>query len=80
MKNLTKMTEQDKYPNFREVPKYTQQKNAAPANLPVADDSFFLNSNQGPQKEEVKIEEKATHEPTTDELKERLNKLLKGEI
>jgi capsular polysaccharide biosynthesis protein len=78
MKKLTKMTEQDKYPNFREVPKQTEQKASAPDNLPIADASFLMQTSQ-----EHTISEKAEikkQEPTADELKERLNKLLRGEI
>lgn len=86
MKKLTKMTEQDKYPNFREVPKYTEQKASAPANLPIADDSFSMQSSLNTQKQseqERNVSEKPEikkQEPTDDQLKERLNKLLRGEI
>lgn len=86
MKKLTKMTEQDKYPNFREVPKYSQQKASAPENLPIADKSFFvhtgLNIQEPPQQEQFSSLEPEIKksEPTTKELKERLNKLLEGKI
>ena len=86
MKKLTKMTEQDKYPNFREVPKYTEQKASAPANLPIADDSFSMQSGLNTQKQSEQkwdVPEKPEikkSEPTDDQLKERLNKLLRGEM
>jgi len=85
MKKLTKMTEQDKYPNFREVPKHAEQKASAPENLPIADDSFFMQIGNGQKQSESNqiYSEKSEikkPEPTADQLKERLNKLLRGEI
>ena len=86
MKKLTKMTEQDKYPNFREVPKYAQQKASAPSNLPIADDSFSMQVGLNDQKQSEQkqiISEKTAikkPEPTDDQLKEKLNQLLRGEM
>ena len=81
MKKITKMTEQDKYPNFREVPKHAEQKASAPENLPVADDSFFMQTGLNTQeKSNSEKSEIKKPEPTADQLKERLNKLLRGEI
>ena len=80
MKKLTKMTEENKYPNFREIPKEKPAKAAAPDNLPIADDSFFMQADLNiKQKSEPELEIKK-HEPTADELKERLNKLLQGTL
>lgn len=86
MKKLTKMTEQDKYPNFREIPKHAQQKASAPDNLPIADNSFFmqkgLNIQEQPQQEQLTSLEPEIkkHEPTDKELKARMSKLLNPEI
>jgi capsular polysaccharide biosynthesis protein len=82
MKKLTKMFEPDKYPNFREVSKTSGQKAAAPENLPIADNSFF---DQFPMDTETSFsgpsaEAKIHPEPTAEKLKERLNKLLRGEL
>lgn len=77
MKELTKMIEPDKYPNFREIPKNSAQAtSSAPANLPIAEGYVF-----GQQTEEKKVAEKKEYsEPDQEKLKERLNKLLRGEM
>lgn len=86
MKKLTKMTEQDKYPNYREVPKKTQKKASAPDNLPIADDSFFMHKDsaikeKSQQERVVSLEpEIKNYEPTAEELKTRLDRLLHPEI
>ncbi|MDD5464311.1 MAG: hypothetical protein PHP62_04120 [Candidatus Moranbacteria bacterium] len=81
MKKITKQLEPDKYPNFPEMPVTHKVEASAPANLPIADDSFFI-QNEAPvqeiQHEEVIFD--ATKEPTPEELKKRLNELLKGKI
>lgn len=78
MKKLTKMLEPDKYPNFREVPKTSQAKSSAPANLPIAEDTLFFN--EPPEETAQKDEQKEYPEPSEEQFKERLNKLLKGEL
>ncbi len=77
IKELTKMMEPDKYPNFREIPKNSAQvTSAAPANLPIADGYVF-----NKPAEESKPEKKREYEePEEQQLKERLNKLLRGEF
>ena len=77
MKELTKMMEPDKYPNFREIPKNSAQiTSSAPANLPIADGYVF-----NKPAEEIKTEKKIDYEePEEEQLKERLNKLLRGEF
>lgn len=90
MKKITKSLEPDKYPNFPEMPLVREvSKASAPDNLPIADDSFFVQSEE-PAKA-IKVEETVeetnkeeffdiTKEPTQEELKKRLNELLKGNI
>jgi len=88
MKKMTKIIEKNKYPNFSEVPKYAQATASAPTNLPVADDSFFsqpnLNAEQSKQSEIIEIKEepkiKIHPEPDAEQLKKRLNDLLRGEL
>jgi len=91
MKKLTKIIEEDKYPNFSEVPKQTQAKAAAPDNLPIADDSFLNQSHlniehqiieQQPKTEEIKetLKNQIHQEPNAEQIKQRLNKLLRGEF
>ena len=77
IKELTKSIEPDRYPNFPEVPKSSQpKKSAAPENLPIAEGYSF-----NKPVAEVKQEEKKDYiEPEEDQLKERLNKLLRGDI
>ncbi len=73
------------YPNFPEMPTQSVSRSAAPDNLPIADFGEVTNL---PAQEVVKNEipkeaqpaKEKTHEPTEDELRERLNQLLKGEI
>ena len=93
MKRLTKKIEADKYPNFPEMPvRSAEAKVSAPDNLPIADDSFFMNSNPNVSQEKIasveeeivsqeeSVEEPKIHEPTPEELKARLNQLLRGEL
>jgi len=87
MKKITKSLEPDKYPNFPEMPVSHKVESSAPANLPVADDSFFI-QNEAPTEsspsQSVESERDSiaseTREPTPEELKKRLNELLKGKI
>ncbi|HEX8973869.1 MAG TPA: hypothetical protein VF817_00065 [Patescibacteria group bacterium] len=86
---------QDMYPNFPEMParNATQsvaggpvrdaQKASAPDNLPIADDAFFNAPAESPQAQDEAEKQAAsqTHsEPSADELKKRLNQLLKGQL
>jgi hypothetical protein len=74
IKQLTKMFEAPgKYPNFREVPKASQPKAQAPSNLPIADESIFSQPASENKPKEYK-------EPSEEQFKERLNKLLRGEF
>lgn len=83
---LNKIIQQDIYPNFPEMPVSEPRKSSAPDNLPIGDDSFFVSENPEVQKEEEKKEEpekkeeEVKGEPTPEELKKRLNQLLKGKI
>lgn len=83
MKKITKTFEKSKYPNFSEVPKHTQLTASAPDNLPVADD-FNLNVEQPKQSEIIEIKEepkiKIHPEPGEEQLKKRLNELLRGNL
>jgi capsular polysaccharide biosynthesis protein len=87
IKKITKELEPSKYPNFPEMPVRMQGRASAPDNLPIGDDDTFLfQSNIAPaievKEEEAspKIEEDTKAEPTEEELKKRLNSLLKGEL
>jgi hypothetical protein len=88
MKKLTKMIEPDKYPNFPEMPQTPRA--GAPDNLPIAGGDFLHQSEPEDarpdvekQNDDILVEEKkpTIHpEPTAEQLKERLNKLLRGEL
>ncbi|EKE18945.1 MAG: hypothetical protein ACD_9C00189G0003 [uncultured bacterium] len=88
MKKITKKMEPGKYPNFPEMPVMEKKKASAPDNLPIADESFFqeYGIDQEPVEKEKDIDtreekqEKDSQEPTPEELKKRLNQLLKGEL
>lgn len=89
MKKITKIMEPGKYPNFPEMPMYKAEKNSAPENLPIADDSFLAGDNMAEQfSEQLSLSDKeagakeapSNEEPTQQQLKERLNKLLRGEL
>jgi capsular polysaccharide biosynthesis protein len=89
MKKLTKLIEPDKYPNFPEMPTVLEKRDAAPGNLPIADDDFELGSfeNQENATEEIlmpeveaPVIEQERAEPTPEQLKKRLNELLRGEF
>ncbi|MEI7891113.1 MAG: hypothetical protein WCI36_04035 [bacterium] len=92
MKAITKKMENDKYPNFAEMPiTESRQSAGAPFNLPIADDDFLeeyslpqevsTSEEFVPVTEEIKTEEIDTlAEPTAEQLKKRLNDLLKGNI
>lgn len=90
VKKITKEFEPSKYPNFPEMPIRLGQSENVPDNLPIADDTFFLQQNIQPEGEmpeeilpkpqEEQTKETANHEPTEEELKKRLNSLLRGEF
>lgn len=88
MKKITKQFEPGRYPNFPEMP-VREHHADAPDNLPVADESFFqvFNSEEEEiieQKTSIEMEDqmvdKTSKEPTPEELKKRLNQLLRGEL
>jgi capsular polysaccharide biosynthesis protein len=89
MKKLTKQMEPDKYPNFPEMPVRSEARSGAPDNLPIADDSFLASyvvsdetasSVQSPVESQQQDVEQSPKEPTPEQLKERLNQLLRGEF
>src|SRR6266567_2295656 len=89
LEQLNKIIQQDIYPNFPEMPVHGAPKASAPDNLPIGDDSFYAPVSasapenlptEQPAVGPTKVEEEKTHEPTAQELKDRLNKLLKGEL
>lgn len=80
-----KIAQQD--PTFPEISAKHISKASAPDNLPVGDDSFFYKKSALETKEEHKVEKEDTQvasvinrEPTQEELKKRLNDLLRGGI
>lgn len=84
---LNKIIQQDIYPNFPEMPVSEQKKSSAPDNLPVADSSFLMDKNSLENQEKIHEEivdqpkeEQPHREPTPEELKKRLNELLRGKI
>ena len=88
-KKITKQLEPAKYPNFPEMP-IRKRVASAPDNLPIADDSFFAQHEKSVSENIAKVEqeikkvkeaviENKPKEPTTEELKKRLNELLRGE-
>ena len=91
MDALNKIIQQDTYPNFPEMPVHATPKTNAPDNLPIGDDFFYHQPEEAgtdkiEQGEEIETsqpeqkKEEKTHEPTPEELKKRLNQLLKGEL
>lgn len=87
LETLNRIIQQDVYPNFPEMPVHAQHKASAPDNLPIADSSFL--AQQYPEAENMEQEEsqkpesekeQVSHEPTPEELKKRLNELLRGKI
>lgn len=64
------------YPNYPEMPANPKQA-SAPDNLPIAE---MENNPQVEKKEEVSFMEMKSNEPTDEELKARLNKLLRGDL
>lgn len=95
MKKITKQIEPDKYPNFPEMPVHSSRVSSAPDNLPIADETFFVEENildvpvekpeeilpeQKPEVIEEEPQDSARKEPTAEELKKRLNQLLRGEL
>lgn len=68
------------YPNFPEMPVDHVKKSAAPENLPIQEE-FSWNEPVVEQPVEEKPQPKAdSEEPTEEELKQRLNQLLKGNL
>ncbi len=87
LENLQEIASRSVYPNFPEMPVHNVSKSAAPDNLPIAEDIFsaeVTNEQDIALSDDVimpKVEEKKVHtEPTAEELKRRLNQLLKGEL
>ncbi len=74
--HLQEIVSRGVYPNFPEMPVHGAPQSAAPANLPIAD--FGIENDLSDQ--EFKPAPEKTHEPTSDELKNRLNQLLKGDL
>lgn len=85
-KKIEKQAEdQDAYIQKNAFPQSLGRKSSAPENLPVADESIFQGAGIEPVKtEEIKkekTEEKiAVREATPEEVKERLNRLLRGDL
>ena len=88
IKKITKKLEPGKYPNFPEMPIGHKREASAPDNLPIADSAFlaqFETPQQPAEPEPLSTTEEETvtegpKEPTPEELKKRLNELLKGKI
>lgn len=82
LERLNKIMQQDIYPNFPEMPISEPKKASAPDNLPIADvDAFEIDKSEEEDKEksDMAIEnEKSSHEPTPEEIRKRLNQLLRG--
>lgn len=78
MKNITKSIQKDKYPNFPEMPIHEVKKSGAPENLPIAEEYMEGQSVREDINNKPRVE--IHREPTAEELKERLNMLLRGEI
>lgn len=88
LERLNEIIQQDIYPNFPEMPVSQPRKASAPDNLPIADSSFFMTETQQnqeilseeekPEVEESNQEQDIKREPTPEELKKRLNELLRG--
>lgn len=85
-KFLEKLDKTRKEPKKETLPSFLEKKSFAPGNLPVADDSiirmFGDTKNEGHKLEEKKEEDTAPRElykeATSEEVKERLNRLLGG--
>lgn len=83
-KNISKKISEEKYPDYPEVPSSMQKKAEAPGNLPIADEvEFPEKTNEEAEKNGLmKLDEKkkddVSREPTNDEIKKRLNELLRG--
>jgi len=91
IEHLQEIVSRNVYPNFPELPVHNiGEKATAPSNLPIGDFDFSFGpmvESEPALKEEVveEVEEVVPavakiHEPTPEQLKERLNQLLKGEI
>ncbi|KKQ81152.1 MAG: hypothetical protein UT03_C0010G0007 [Candidatus Moranbacteria bacterium GW2011_GWD2_38_7] len=81
LETLNRIIQQDIYPNFPEMPKHAKPMASAPDNLPIADSSFYGQQPELEKQEEIREEQsQAPKEPTPEELKKRLNELLKGKL
>ncbi|NTV41231.1 MAG: hypothetical protein HGA61_03070 [Candidatus Moranbacteria bacterium] len=76
--NLKAIMNRFVYPNFPEMPTHKIEESFAPDNLPIGD--FETETLLEADSERQTTIEKKTHEPTAEELKNRLNQLLKGDI
>ncbi len=69
------------YPNFPEMPKTPAKNASAPSNLPIAETNFiFGEPEENIVEEQQDFIEMKKEEPSLEEMKERLNKLLKGDM
>jgi len=78
--------EQESYIQKTNFPEILGKKSAAPENLPIADESMFqkINSAESVKTEKIREEKRDNEieirEATPEEVKERLNKLLRGDL
>lgn len=79
---IEKIEEFDKamYPNFPEIPTGKVKEVSAPDNLPIAGGYFEEPKKQEEDSQEPSVIELKKDEPTDEELRERLNKLLRGDL
>lgn len=69
------------YPNYPEMPKEPVRQASAPENLPIMDEiDIPLRAQEKNIKDEPTFVEMKKEEPTAEELRERLNRLLRGEM
>ncbi|MEI8344305.1 MAG: hypothetical protein WCF93_05135 [Candidatus Moraniibacteriota bacterium] len=83
VKNIQEIANRNIYPNFPEMPVHGVSKSSAPDNLPIADFGAEFDQKNKEEVKDMPGEHEAkeiTHEPTADQLKERLNQLLRGEM
>lgn len=84
--HLQAIASRNVYPNFPEMPVHGPAKSVAPENLPIADfnegavlseqdENIFSDKQTEPETKEEK-----NHEPTKEQLKDRLNQLLRGDL
>lgn len=88
VKKITKELEPSKYPNFPEMPVRVGQMENVPSNLPIAEEEFFFEQVAQPQAvvteeimpDNMEVKKDVHAEPSEEELKKRLNSLLRGEL